>query len=70
MKFIFTKHAKERMLERNISEEEIEEVMEFPDYSVRKQNIIESIKRFKDRELKIVYLKEGKFIKIITVIER
>ena len=67
---IFSNHAKKRMVERDISINEIQEVIDFPDYTVRKENIVEAQKKFVNRELRIVYSMEGKFIKIITVIER
>ncbi len=67
---IFTKHAKQRMLERGISMEEIQETINLLDYTINKGNKIESHKKIKDKFLKIVYLKSGKFIKIITLIRR
>ena len=70
MIFIFTNHAKERMIERNISEKEVREVIEFPDYTVSKDDKIEAHKKINNKNLKIIYYKEGKFIKIATVIDR
>ncbi|MFA5856875.1 MAG: DUF4258 domain-containing protein [Candidatus Pacearchaeota archaeon] len=68
MNFILTNHAKKRMIERGITIEEINTVVENPDYTIKKDNFIESFKRLNNKILKIVYM-EGKFIKIITVIE-
>ncbi len=70
MSIIFTDHAKERVIERNISEQEVKEVIDFPDYIVSKERKIEAHKRLNNRNLKIIYYKEGKFIKIATVIDR
>jgi len=70
MILIFTNHAKNRMIERNITEEEIREIIDFPDYTVSKEGKIEAHKKINNRNLKIIYYKEGKFIKIATVIDR
>jgi len=68
MKIILTDHAKKRMNEREISIREINETIEFPDYSVSKGMKIESHKNINNKNIKIIYLKTTKFIKIITVI--
>jgi len=65
-KFIFTKHSKQRMLERGISLVEVKEVIEFPEYVISKGMNIEAYKN----NLKIVYISKDKFIKIITVIKK
>jgi len=70
MKWILTKHAKKRMLERNIKLEEIQEVIEVPDYTVKKNSIIEAHRKIGNKSLKVVYAKEDNFINVITVIER
>ena len=70
MRIILTKHAKERMIERNIKVNEIEEAIEFPDYTVSKNNKIEAHKKINSEMIKIIYQKQDKFIKIITVIKR
>ena len=66
MKIIFTNHAKQRMLERGISLEEIKETIEFPEYIVSKGIKIEAHKN----NLKTIYISKDKFIKIITVIRK
>jgi len=68
MEIIFTKHAQQRMLERGIKLEQIKNTIDFPDYTIRKNNKIEAYKRINSQFLKIVYNKKGKFIKIITLI--
>ena len=70
MKLIFTNHAKQRIIERNIKIEEVQETIDFPDYTVSKDKIIESIKKINNKNLKIIYSKESKFIKVITVIDK
>ncbi len=68
MKIILTKHAKQRMEERSIGIEQIQETINFPDYTISKENKIEAYKEINNKLLKVVYIKEGKFIKIITLI--
>ena len=70
MKLIFTKHARQRMFERDIKINEINHAIEFPDYTIIKGNKIEAYKKVKDKNLKVVYINEDKFIKIITLIRK
>jgi hypothetical protein len=70
MKLIFTNHAKQRMIERDIKIEEVQETIDFPDYTVSKEGKIESFKKISNKNLKIIYSKESKFIKVITVIDK
>ena len=67
MKIIFTNHAKKRMIERNIKLEEIKEAIDFPDYTIVKNNKYEAYKKVDNKNLKVVYTKD-KFIKVITLI--
>ena len=67
---ILTKHAKQRMLERGIRMEEIQETINLPDYTINRGNKIEAHKKIKDKSLKVVYYKSNKFIKIITLIRK
>tara|TARA_Y100000310_G_scaffold86155_1_gene83004 strand:- start:802 stop:1014 length:213 start_codon:yes stop_codon:yes gene_type:complete len=70
MEIILTKHARKRMIERGIKLNEVEEVVNLPDYTIKQKDNIESYKIINNRTLKIVHRKEHKFIKIITVIEK
>jgi len=70
MNIILTDHTKKRMAERAIKLEEIKNTVEMPDYTVTKNGKIEAHKNINNRNIKVVYSKEGKFIKIITVIDR
>jgi hypothetical protein len=45
MKIILTKHAKQRMTERNIKLEEVQETIEMPEYTVTKNNKFEAYKK-------------------------
>lgn len=58
------------MLERDIKIKEIQEAIEFPDYTIVKNNKTEAYKKISDKNLKVVYIKEDKFIKIITLIRK
>lgn len=68
MNFILTKHAEQRIIERNIKLKQIQEIINFPDYTISKNNKIEAYKKIEGKLLKIVYIQKGKFIKIITLL--
>jgi hypothetical protein len=68
MDLILTKHAKQRMIERSISIQEVKNTIELPDYTINKGDVIESYKKENNKNLKVVYSRKGKFIKIVTVI--
>jgi len=68
MKIILTNHSKKRMIERNINIQKIKETIELPNYAITKGNKIEAYKKIKEKTLKVIYIKEDKFIKIITLI--
>lgn len=68
MKIIFTNHAQQRKIERSVSDEQIKQTIELPDYTIKKENKIEAHKRINDKTLKVVYAEKGNFIKIITLI--
>jgi len=54
------------MFERGIKIKEIQETIEFPDYTIVKGNKTEAYKKIENKNLKVVY--KNKFIKIITLI--
>jgi len=65
-KYILTRHAEERMRERNISEKEVEKALRDPDMNYPGKsgeiNIIKQIKE--DKKIRVVY-REEKMLKII-----
>jgi hypothetical protein len=68
MKIIFSYHAKKRIYERGIKFDEIRKTIRFPDYIIKKADgKIEAFKKIGGKTLKIVYVEEGKFIKVITL---
>ena len=68
MKIILSYHAKKRLIERGIKIKDVEETIEMPDYTISKGNKKEAYKKIKDKTLKVVYSKEDKYIKVITLI--
>ena len=69
MEIVYSDHAKKRMKQRGIEEWEIEYLLNHPSY-VRKsfEGRKEAIGKIRDRSIKIVFIKEEKYIKIITII--
>jgi len=64
---IFTKHAKDRLIERGISEKQIESVIANPDYAGRAfDNKLVARKKIGTKTVEIVYAVEGNNIIIIT----
>jgi len=70
MEIILTKHARQRMFERDIKMAEIQETLEMPDYTVTRNNKVEAYKTFPKKSIKIAFSKEGNFIKVITVVDK
>jgi len=64
---IYSEHARKRMIERGIKEEDIKETIEFPDYTITRGKEIEAYKKLNDKMLKVVYIEMGKFINVITI---
>lgn len=70
MTLIFTKHAKQRMIERGIKLQEVQDAIDLPDYTISKEGKKEAFKKIGNKNLKIAYSEKGKFIKVITVIDK
>jgi len=68
--YTLTKHAKQRIKERGISEEEVEEVLKNPDYSIPgprgEMKVEKRIKR--GRRIRVIYKREKKEKIILTAI--
>lgn len=67
MRIIYTFHASKRMMERGIIESEIIDMIEFPEYTLKRGEEIEAYKKIDDKMIKVVYVRKEKYIKIITV---
>ncbi|MEK6823492.1 MAG: DUF4258 domain-containing protein [Nanoarchaeota archaeon] len=68
MKIILSHHAKKRLVERGIKMQDIQETIEIPEYTIFKGNKKEAYKKVKNKTLKVVYIKEDNYIKVITLI--
>ena len=62
----YTRHAIERKLERNITDEEIEQVIEYPDYTKVYEDRKIAVKHINERTITVVFVEEKTYIKIIT----
>ena len=67
MKLIFSFHAKKRLKERNINERDVQEVIELPEYTLKRGKEIEAYKKIKDKMMKVVYVRKENYIKVITL---
>jgi hypothetical protein len=56
-----------RKLERDISDEQIGQALENPDYTISHAKRKTIVKRFGERIIRIVYVEEETYIKIVTV---
>lgn len=69
MQIIYSNHAKKRMKLRGIEEFEVEHILKYPSYIKKSaENRREAVGELKNREIKIIFIKEENYIKIITVI--
>ena len=68
MEIIYSNHAKKRMKQRGIEEWEIEHLLKYPSY-IRKtfDGRKEAIGEIRDRFVKVIFIKQERYIKIITV---
>lgn len=55
------------MNERTITEKQIKETVDFPEYTLKRGEEIESYKKFDSKTLKVVYIQKESYIKVITV---
>ena len=68
MRIILTYHAKKENESKKYKIKDIEDNVELPDYIISKDNKKHSYKKMNNKILKVVYSKEDKYIKIITLI--
>lgn len=55
------------MLQRNIPEKEVLEIIEFPEYTLKRGEEIEAYKKINNVMTKVVYVIKENYIKIITI---
>lgn len=67
MKTRFTRHAIERLQERNVSVEKIEETVTAPDFKTEENGIYTLYKIYRQLALKVVCRYENESVVIITV---
>ncbi|MEK6871664.1 MAG: DUF4258 domain-containing protein [Nanoarchaeota archaeon] len=58
MNLIYSEHAQKRMKERQIKKVWVEECIYIPDYSIKKEKIIESHKKINNQVLRVVWAQE------------
>jgi len=62
----FTKHARDRMKKRNISEEEVINTIKFPEKTEKDGNIYHVQKHLDRFVLKVIYIREN-YIKVLSL---
>ena len=68
MKIIYLDHAKRRLKQRGIEEWEIEHILKHPSYTKKSFDGRKiAVGELKDRKLKIIYIQEESYIKVISV---
>lgn len=69
MKIVYSDHARRRMKQRGIEEWEVEHILKHPHYIKKSfDEKREAVGELRNRYIKIVFLKEENYIKVITVI--
>jgi hypothetical protein len=68
MKVVLSHHAKKRLIERGIKMQDVQDTIEIPEYTISRGDKKEAYKKINGKLLKVVYVKEDKYIKIITLI--
>ena len=67
MEYIFTYHAKFRITKRDLTEEEIIEVIKYADKTLKKHDKYYAQKNMGRGTIEVVYEKTESYIRIITV---
>lgn len=69
MEIIYSSHARDKLRERGITELDAEHILKFPD-QVRRSYYgrMVAMGHINFREIKVVFVKKEKYIKIVTVI--
>ena len=63
----FTRHTVKRKLERNITDGQIQQTLDNPDYTLSHDERRFAVKQFAGKTITVVYIEKETFIKIITV---
>jgi len=69
MQIVYSYHARKRMKQRGITELEVRQVLEFPNYIKKSfESRKEAVGEVNNREIKVVFVEKENYIKILTVI--
>ena len=66
MNIVITKHAREQMRERGISEDELINTIKYPELTQKIDNVYYAQKKTIQGTIEVVYVKEN-YIKVITL---
>ncbi len=66
MNIVFTKHAKEQIEERGISEDEVISAVKYPELTKKIDDVYYARKKTTSGVIEVVYVKEN-YIKVITL---
>ncbi len=66
MNIVFTKHTRDRMKKRNISEDEVINTIKYPEKTEKVDDVYYVYKKLDRFTLKVVYIREN-YIKVITI---
>lgn len=71
MEVVYSDHAKKRMKQRGIEKWEVEHLLKHPSYIKKtSEGKKEAVGESRNRFIKLIYIKEEKYIKIVTVIQK
>ncbi len=65
--YIFSNHAKKRLYERDITEEQVKITIQNADHIIKRFGETEAFKKFGTKLLKVVYAEMENYIKVITL---
>ena len=69
MKIIYSDHAKKRLRQRGISELEVKQILDHPDYIKKSfEGRKEAVGEVRNRLIKIEFIEKDNYLKIITII--
>ncbi len=69
MSIIYSDHAEKRRKQRGLSKLEVEHILEYPSYIKKSfDGRKEAVGKIRNRDVKVVFIEEENYIKIITVI--
>jgi hypothetical protein len=63
----FTKHAVQRKLERNITDEQIMRTLQNPNYTISQAGKRVAVRHFAEKIITVLYIETETYIKVITV---